>query len=52
MVGAFHMPKLVYMNLKVLDTLSIRQFNSGMGEGVKYGFIKKGKYYYLTKFQK
>lgn len=40
MVGAFHMPKLVYMNLSVLDTLSIRQFNSGMGEVVKYGIIK------------
>lgn len=45
MVGAFHMPKLVYMNLKVLDTLSIRQFNSGMGEVVKYGFIKDRAYF-------
>ncbi len=40
MVGAFHMPKLVYMNLKVLDTLNDRQFNSGMGEVVKYGIIR------------
>ncbi len=45
MVGAFHMPKLVYMNLKVLDTLSIRQFNSGMGEVVKYGIIKDRAYF-------
>ncbi len=45
MVGAFHMPKLVYMNLKVLDTLSERQFNAGMGEVVKYGIIKDRDYF-------
>ncbi len=45
MVGAFHMPKLVYMNLKVLDTLSARQFNSGMGEIVKHGIIKDREYF-------
>lgn len=45
MVGAFHMPRLVYMNLKVLDTLSIRQFNSGMGEIVKHGIIKDRGYF-------
>ncbi len=45
MVGAFHMPKLVYMNLKVLDTLSVRQFNSGMGEIVKHGIIKDREYF-------
>ncbi len=45
MVGAFHMPKLVYMNLKVLDTLSTRQFNSGMGEVIKYGIIKDRAYF-------
>ena len=37
MVGAFHMPKLVYMNISVLDTISDRQFISGMGEVIKYG---------------
>ena len=31
MVGAFHMPKLVYMNLSVLKTLSNRQFLFGYG---------------------
>ncbi|MBE5931897.1 MAG: 3-dehydroquinate synthase [Lachnospiraceae bacterium] len=45
MVGAFHMPKLVYINLKVLDTLSIRQFNSGMGEIVKHAIIKDKTYF-------
>jgi len=45
MVGAFHMPKLVYINLKVLDTLSIRQFHSGMGEIIKHGIIKDRLYF-------
>lgn len=45
MVGAFHMPKLVYMNLKVLDSLSMRQLYSGMGEVVKYGIIKDREFF-------
>ncbi|MCR5215272.1 MAG: 3-dehydroquinate synthase [Eubacterium sp.] len=40
MVGAFHMPKLVYINLSTLNTLSQRQFYSGMGEVVKSALIK------------
>ena len=45
MVGAFHMPRLVYMNLSVLNTLDNRQFNSGMGEIVKHGLIKDESYF-------
>lgn len=45
MVGAFHMPKLVYINPAVLQTLSDRQFASGMGEILKHGLIKNGKYF-------
>ncbi len=45
MVGAFHMPKLVFMNLSVLKTLDKRQFNSGMGEIVKHGLIKNSAYF-------
>ncbi len=45
MIGAFHMPKLVYMNLSVLDTLSDRQFCSGMGEIVKHGLIRDAAYF-------
>ena len=40
MVGAFHMPKLVYINLSTLDSLDERQFYSGMGEVVKSALIK------------
>lgn len=45
MVGAFHMPRLVYMNLDVLNTLDQRQFYSGMGEVIKYGIIKDSDYF-------
>lgn len=45
MVGAFHMPKLVYMNLNTLNTLPDEQFASGMAEVLKSGLIKDGAYY-------
>ncbi|MCR5784084.1 MAG: 3-dehydroquinate synthase [Eubacterium sp.] len=40
MVGAFYMPKLVYMNLSALNSLPDRQLASGMGEVIKHGYIK------------
>lgn len=45
MVGAFHMPRLVYMNLSVLKTLSEEQFSCGMGEILKHGLIKNSQYF-------
>lgn len=45
MVGAFYMPKLVYMNLDTLKTLSDRQFFSGFAEVMKAGLIKDVKFY-------
>ena len=45
MVGAFHMPRLVYMNLSVLSTLSEEQFSCGMGEILKHGLIKNKEYF-------
>ena len=45
MVGAFHMPRLVYMNLSVLNTLSEEQFSCGMGEILKHGLIKNRDYF-------
>lgn len=48
MVGAFCMPKLVYMNLDVLNTMPERDYLSGMGEVVKYGLIgDKAFYHYI-----
>ena len=40
MVGAFYMPKLVYMNLSLLKTLPARQLACGMAEVIKYGYIR------------
>ncbi|MGN0371285.1 MAG: 3-dehydroquinate synthase [Enterocloster sp.] len=45
MVGAFHMPRLVYTNLRTLLTLPDEQFSSGMGEVVKHGLIRDKAYY-------
>jgi len=45
MIGAFHQPKLVYMNLSTLKTLPKREFNSGMSEIIKHGLIKDADYY-------
>lgn len=45
MVGAFYMPRLVYMNLSVLKTLPKDQFASGMGEIIKHGLIADRDYY-------
>lgn len=45
MVGAFHQPKLVYINLATLDTLDNNQYYSGYGEIIKHGLIKDKSYY-------
>ena len=45
MVGAFYMPKLVYINIDTLTTLSGRQYNSGLGEVIKHGLIRDPDYY-------
>lgn len=44
MVGAFYMPKLVYMSISVLKTLPERQFSAGTAELIKHGFIKDAAY--------
>lgn len=45
MVGAFHMPSLVYTSTSSLLTLAEEQFASGMGEIVKHGLIRDQSYY-------
>jgi 3-dehydroquinate synthase len=44
-VGAFHQPKLVYINTSTLKTLPTKEFNSGMGEVIKHGLIKDSSYF-------
>ena len=45
MVGAFNMPKLVYINTHTLTTLDERQFFNGFAEAMKHGLIKDAMYY-------
>ena len=45
MVGAFKMPKLVYVNIHTLTTLDDRQFYNGFAEAMKHGLIKDSMYY-------
>ncbi len=45
MVGAFKMPRLVYMNLAALQTLEDRQYFSGFAEIMKHGLIKDAAFY-------
>lgn len=49
MVGAFHQPSLVYMNLSVLNTLPEKEYLSGMAEIIKHGLIKDKAYYHWLK---
>ena len=45
MVGAFKMPKFVYMNFEVLKTLDDRQYFAGFAEIMKHGLIKDALFY-------
>lgn len=45
MVGAFYMPKLVYMNVSTLKTLEERQYFSGFSEIMKHGLIRDHVFY-------
>lgn len=45
MVGAFHMPRLVYMNVSTLKDLEDRQYYSGMAEVLKHGLIRDAVFY-------
>ena len=45
MVGAFHQPRLVYMNLSALNTLPKKEFACGMGEILKTGLICDGEFF-------
>ena len=44
-LGSFHQPKLVYMNVSTLKTLPSEQLISGMGEVIKHGIIRDGEFF-------
>ena len=39
LIGTFHSPSLVFININALKTLPMREINSGMGEVLKYAFL-------------
>ncbi len=39
MIGAFHQPQVVLIDINTLDTLDDRQFSAGMAEVIKYGLL-------------
>ena len=47
LVGSFYQPKLVLIDPYVLNTLEEKFFKDGMGEVIKYGFIKDFELYKL-----
>ncbi len=52
LVGAFYQPKLVVIDCDLLKTLPERFFKDGLGEVIKYGFIKdKALYEKLENFK-
>lgn len=40
-IGAFHQPKITYINVESLKTLPEEEYLSGMGEVIKYAFIEE-----------
>lgn len=48
MVGAFHQPKLVYMNMATLQSLPAVEFVCGMGEILKTGLICAPDFYHFV----
>jgi 3-dehydroquinate synthase len=45
LVGAFHQPKIVIVDVSVLRTLPAREFRSGLAEVIKHGIIRDGDYF-------
>tara|TARA_X000000950_G_scaffold136003_1_gene169135 strand:+ start:717 stop:1817 length:1101 start_codon:yes stop_codon:yes gene_type:complete len=45
MIGAFHQPRVVVIDLEFLETLPHRQFSAGVAEIIKYGLIENHEFY-------
>lgn len=45
LVGAFHQPSAVFIDLASLDTLPEREYRSGLAEVIKYGAIADPKFF-------
>ena len=45
LIGAFHQPKAVLIDLDCLETLSLREMRAGYAEVVKYGLLGDAKFF-------
>ena len=45
MIGAFHQPKAVIVDINTLTTLPDREFNAGLAEVIKYGLISDYEFF-------
>ncbi len=45
LIGAFHQPRAVLINIATLQTLPPREFNAGIGEAIKYAGINQPAFY-------
>lgn len=48
LVGAFHQPRLVLIDISTLATLPKCEFRSGLAEVIKHGIIRDGEYFYFV----
>ncbi len=46
MIGAFHQPQCVLIDIKTLDTLDDRQLSAGAAEVIKYALINSQEFFY------
>ena len=45
LIGAFHQPRMVYIDPEILNTLTRREFVSGLAEVIKYGVIRDEEFF-------
>jgi 3-dehydroquinate synthase len=45
MIGAFHQPQCVLIDIKTLDTLDDKQLSAGVSEVIKYGLIRDEEFF-------
>lgn len=45
LIGSFHQPRLVLIDVETLSTLDRRQFHAGLAEVIKYGVVVDGSFF-------